>query len=294
MIIIDSYQTYGYQDGYFNIFNKNSPRTLMRQILTLVCLLITIVAISQPKKKLSARDSILVEYHFDSETPIFNPNPVFVFPKSSYGWTKSIDEKWLIKTNILPLYSLSTDRYKLKSNEAKVGLDNYQHMAFYQMTIDSNEFLIYVKQYQTGSYEFPLTKKGWKISNYFYYSIINKPEKTDSIQNLALDSNLYYGFTILDEGLFKDVAEKTYKNPWELISTNMKLEVSDRKLVVQLERKDQGQLRFLIYSIHPIFDDPVGIVSNWKIKNRGIYLDNTLKRLHYTILDKEWSATVLP
>jgi hypothetical protein len=74
----------------------------------------------------------------------------------------------------------------------------------------------------------------------------------------------------------------------------MQLNASDRKLVVQLERKDQGQLRFLIYSIHPIFEDPIGIRSDWKIKNQSIYMDGTLHRLHYTILDKEWSSTILP
>ena len=105
----------------------------MRQILIIVCLLITIVASSQPKNKLNARDSALVEYHYDSGSKIFNPDPVYVFPKASYGWTKSIDDKWLIKTNVLPLYCLSSDRKKLKSKEAKVGIDNYQYIAFYQM-----------------------------------------------------------------------------------------------------------------------------------------------------------------
>ena len=266
----------------------------MRQILTTVCLLITIVAIGQPKKKLNARDSVLVEYHYDSGSKIFNSDPVYVFPKDSYGWTKSIDDKWLIKTNVLPLYCLSSDRNKLKSKEARVGIDNYQYMAFYQMTIDSNEFLIYVKQYETGSYEFPLAKKGWKTSNYLYYSVINRPLRTDSIHHLHLDTNLYYGFTILDEGVFKNVSNRAYKNPWDLISGNMQLNASDRKLVLQLERKDQGQLRFLIYSIDPIFEDPIGIRSDWKIKNQSIYMDGTLHRLHYTILEKEWSSTILP
>lgn len=268
----------------------------MRDFLTTFCFLLTIVTIGQPKKKkLTTRDTVLVEYHDNSGLPVFNPIPVLEISKEAYGWTKSIDDKWLVASNKLPLYRMSTDRKMANSKEAELGQDNYQFMAFYEMSIDSNNYLVFVKEYTTGCYEFPLIQSGWETQNTLYYCIVARPENTDSIRNLEIDTNFNYGFRILDEKLIHDVSRKAYKDPWKYISERMFIERSDRKLVLQMERKDQGQLRFLIYSIHPVFQDPQSMTVDWKELNRSIFADKeTLHRLHYTILESEWSPTILP
>lgn len=267
----------------------------MRVSLTTLCLVLTIVSIAQPKKKMTSRDSILVEYHHNQGDPVFNPEPILLIPENTYGWTKSIDDKWLIETNRLPIYRMSSDLKSANSKEAEIGEDNFKHMAFYEMDIDTNRFLVYVKQYSMGGYEYPITKSGWKTKNVLYYAVIARPTATDSLKSIEIDTNLNFGFRILDEKLISDVPNKAYKNPWKYISEKLLLERTDRKLVVQLEKKDQGQLRFLVYSIHPVFHDPVSLSKDWKELNRSIYADKeTLHRLHYTILESEWSQTILP
>lgn len=265
----------------------------MKRLMTLSCLLVSIIASSQ--SKMSSRDSVLVEYHISQGDPVFNEEPVLLMPDEVFGWTNSLDNQWLKDENKIPIYALSTDRKTMESKEANLGLDNFKHMAFYSMTIDTNEFLVFVKQFEQGSYEFPLTQTGWKTNNVLYYCVIPRPELTDSIASLPVDTNLNYGFRIFDEGLIKNVSGRAFKNPWKYISREMLFEKTDRKLVIQLEKKDQGQLRFMIYSIHPVFHDPMSLVTDWKVKNRSVYADKeTLYRMHYTILDSEWSATVLP
>lgn len=267
----------------------------MRRLITTLCLLLTIVAIAQPKKKMTSRDSILVEYHQNPGVPTFNPEPVLSIPENVFGWTKSVDNEWLIENNKLPLYRMSSDKKRANSREAELGQDNFQSMAFYEMKIDSTEYLVFVKQLTTGEFEFPLTKSGWKTQNSLYYCVIARPEFTDKIEKLEADTNLNYGFKILDEKVINNVPRRAHKSPWTYISKKLLLERSDRKLVLQLERKNQGQLRFLIYSIHPVFQDPAGLATDWKELNRSLYADKeTLHRLHYTILESEWSQTVLP
>lgn len=267
----------------------------MRVLATSILLSLSICASSQPNNKMTQRDSVLVEYHANNGEPIFNPEPVLQIPKNVYGWTKSVDDQWLSETNKLPLYRMSSDSKTAKSKEASIGQDNFQHMAFYEMDIDTNRFLVFVKQYSIGKYEYPITKSGWETENVLYYAVIARPSESDSLNSLPIDTNLNYGFRILDEKLITNVPKKSYKDPWKYISEKLLLERTDRKLVVQLEKKDQGQLRFLVYSLHPVFHDPAAITRDWKELNRSIYADKeTLNRLHYTMLNSEWSETILP
>ncbi len=267
----------------------------MKYLLTLSLSLYSIMVIGQSKKEIAAeRDSILSEFHISAGEPVFYEEPLLEFSKELKGWTFSQDEKWIEAEQLLPLYGLSTDKKLHTSNEAETGEDNTSSMAFYRMTIDSNEFLIYTKTYRSGKYKYPITRKGWSTKNNFYYCIFRRPSELPVMDSLELDTNLNYGYRLFDERLIEDVGNKA-KKPWKLIEQKMYLEPTDRKFVLQLERKSNGQLRFLTYSIHPIFDDPLGIAKDWKIRNKSIYAaKETLNKLHYTVLEEEWSETILP
>lgn len=266
-----------------------------RLLAVVAMLMITTIGFSQSRKKMSHRDSILAEYHISQGDPLINEEPALAFSKELRGWTLSRDQKWLQAEQKLPLFGLSTNNTLYNSNEAEIGEDNVTHMAFYNMEIDDQDFLIYTKQYKTGYYKYPITKKGWKTRNNFYYCVITRPSEMPKVANMELDTNYNYGFRILSEGHFTNVGNKAWKKPWDMITETLFLERTDRKLVLQVEKKENDQLRFLVYSIHPVFDDPSGLAKDWLIKNKSIYsAKETLDKLHYTVLSEEWSETILP
>ena len=80
-------------------------------------------------------------------------------------------------------------------------------------------------------------QKALKTKNALYYAVIARPSATDSLNTIEVDTNLNYGFRILDEKLITDVSKKAYKNPWKYISEKLLLERTDRKLVIQLRKK---------------------------------------------------------
>ena len=258
-------------------------------------LMITSVVFSQSRKKMSHRDSVLAEYHISQGDPFIEEEPALELSKELRGWTLSLDQKWLETEQKLPLYGLSTNSKLYNSNEAELGEDNVTHMAFYNMKIDDKDYLIYTKQYKTGYYKYPITKKGWKTQNNFYYCIVGRPEELMAIKDMELDTNYNFGFKIVNEGLFPNVGAGAYKKPLKMISETLYLEKTARKLVVQMEKKENDQLRLLIYAIHPVFDDPSGLAKDRLVRNKSIYsAKETLDQLHYTVLTEEWSETILP
>jgi len=267
----------------------------MKYLLTLCLSLSAILVIGQSKKEIAAhRDSILSEYHESAEKPFFFSEPVLELSKDLKGWTLSQDDKWMEEEQKLPLFGLSTDTKRMSSNESEIGEDNTSSIAFYRMCVDDTEFLIYTKTYKSGQYKYPITKKGWYTQLNFYYCVFRRPSDLPHLDSLEVDTNYNFGYRLFDEKLIEDVGRKA-KNPWKLIEQKIFLEPSDRKFVLQLERKANGQLRFLTFSIHPIFEDPSGVAKDWKIHNRSIYAaKETLDKLHYTVLEDEWSETILP
>lgn len=267
----------------------------MKNILVICLSLSTLLVIGQSKKEIrQQRDSILREFHISAGDPVFYDEPLLEFSDELKGWTFSQDDKWMEADQKLPLYGLSMNQKLANSNEAEIGEDNASHIAFYRMTIDSNEYIIYTKLFKTGSYKYPITLKGWSTQQNFYYCIFNRPSALPYLDSLPVDTNMNFGFRIFDEGLYNDVGNKV-KDPWKLISNKIYLEPTDRKFVLQLERKENGQLRFLTYGIHPVFDDPAGLAKDWKIRNKSVYsAKETLFRLHYTVLEDEWSDKILP
>ncbi len=253
------------------------------------------MVIGQSKKELKLRrDSIVSDYHLSTGNPFFYKEPSLQLSDELKGWTYSQDGKWIEGEQRLPLYGLSTDIALAKSNESRIGEDNISEIAFYRMCIDSTEFVVFTKIYKSGHYKYSITKKGWYTQSNFYYCIFKRPINEIYLDSLQLDTNYSFGYRIFDERLIPDVGNRV-KHPLKLITQKLFLEPIDRKFVLQFERKRNGQLRFLSYSIHPVFDDPLGIAKDWKVRNKSIYAaKEALEKLHYTLLEDEWSQTILP
>jgi hypothetical protein len=265
----------------------------MKALVTIALSISTMLLIAQPRGKWDGRDSILAEYHKDAVLPLIYEEPIFQIENEAWGWSFTSDKQWISATGKIPLQGLSTDSRLYSSSEAEVGQDNFKSMRIYLMRFGEDTFYVYTKIYEQGFYRYPITKKGWKTRTDLYYSIIRKPESQDLIAQLPLDTNLHYSFSMYDERVITNVRAK--QDPLPLIRKKLFMTTTDRKFVVQLERKNNQQLRFLTYSIHPTFDDPMGLVKDHKVLNKSIYgVSETLDKVHYTVLESEWSATVLP
>ena len=269
----------------------------MKRLLVFSLLFYSLVAFGQMPRKWDSRDSIIAEYHNSTLQPVFAEEPLFEVSKEIRGWVYTKDRQWLTEPNKIPLLGISTDKELYGSDWAELGLDNMERMAIHLMTVGEDTFYVYTKVYTTGEYKSPLTERGWNTSRNLYYAVIRKPSSSPELTSLKVDSNYYFGFTIYDEGIIeqKGLGLGGWKSIIKDIESSLYLERNVRKLVFQVERKQHGQLRFLVYSIHPVFDDPWGLVQDYKVLNKSIYgVKETLYRAHYTLLESEWPATILP
>lgn len=263
----------------------------MRHLFVFLLTFSSFLLMAQMPKKWDQRDSTIAEYHSSKPLPFIQDEPVFELSNEVRGWSWSQDEQWLTDYQKIPLNGVSSVSKTL--NEWSVGMDNIDKLAFYQLVHGEDTFLVYVKVFRTGSYKYPTTRKGWRTQKDLYWATFRKPIKTRPISELLPDSNYYFSFPLYGEGYIRDLTG------WQALHKRLEKEIypepQDRNFVLQMERKMNDQLQFLAYSIHPIFDDPEGLVSDFKVKNKSIFgVKETLFRCHYSILTTEWTEWVLP
>lgn len=127
------------------------------------------------------------------------------------GWLKNSSGQWIGRNNKI-ISDLGADTKVLENYEKySVGNDNFISFEIKNIKIKDSSYVLLLKKYRDGFYDYETIERGWNPKNSCKYYIISNNE-LNKIRNVSSDSvnNLY--LTIKYKGDIKYVDLKTFTN----------------------------------------------------------------------------------
>ena len=149
--------------------------------------------------------------------PKINTQPIGTLT-SAKGWTLCEDGQWASAQNKLPTISASTSPSMENFGYSSLGYDNFYSINLYKFTYGEQEYLLLVKKYKDGAFEYPSINKGWWTYTKSVYYVFDKSELDQlssikdgepTIVKIKIKvSNTIFGAEATLEGIAKDIVAK--------------------------------------------------------------------------------------
>lgn len=127
------------------------------------------------------------------------------------GWLKNSSGQWIGRNNKI-ISDLGADTKVLENYEKySVGTDNFISFEIKNIKIKDSSYVLLLKKYRDGFYDYETIERGWNPKNSCKYYIISNDE-LNKVRNVSSDSinNLY--ISIKYKGDIKYIDLKTFTN----------------------------------------------------------------------------------
>lgn len=216
------------------------------------------------------------------------------------GWMLNADEQWQSLTNTIPVHLQTEDKALLKREKQGLGTDNFIYYQLKRLTYDSTEYIILIKKYRDGFYEYPTIEKSWNKHTSFIAYIFATSEWDKTKNVIDGDINLLK-IELIDT---IEIKWKSEKEALSLIPSKIdwnKPANKKPKLVLHIAPyKEKNIVQFQIYSIYGKYNVIGGIINEHKIKvneksykTKQIYLTDKLFENYYYESDYEHFNTFI-
>lgn len=200
--------------------------------------------------------------------PVFTKEPVKVIDDDITGWSFSKDGQWISDDMRIPVRLISTneDEYKTRVNE--LGNDNIEELQLYPILYGSDTLVMLVKLYETGSYKYEHTQKGWEDQTIAYYFIFDHKE----LRQLRFMTEKAKVFELALKD-FGQIADTKPKRVLDAIREKIIIKESTDRFLTFMARKlnDPEVIQFQFASLHDVFTDVEGVLNDFQLRGKSIY-----------------------
>ncbi len=217
--------------------------------------------------------------------PIVAKTPSSELADSITGWSLSKDGQWMSKEKTIYPRLISRDEENYENKENRLGIDNFEKLLLYPVKYGQDTLMLLVKLYTSGSYKYPVTKRGWHTQIDAYYYLFRKAELQAAVRKADTALQLSK-ISLMDGGLLSNVKEKKVLK--EILERLRVRERYDRVLMLMTQRIAKTEsMRFHIFSLHRVFPDVEGVYKDFKLRGRTVYGNKILfDYMYYETTDK--------
>lgn len=209
----------------------------------------------------------------NQELPLFESIPYFEMRDSIVGWSLSSDGQWLSAPKTVPAIGISRNKSFYEQRDNMLGVDNIQSMIAYKVKFGKDTMICLIKTMTSGYFKYPNRRAGWREQTDMYYWLFKHEDLKNALDYFsANDTGQTFVLRIrsFDSKGIPDVDEDEML---DLIKANLLVKPNfDRNFVLTIRKgENRDIIQFHLLSLHAVFTDVEGVLTNFKVKGRTIY-----------------------